>query len=127
MIAGIGTDLVEIERLEAVQQRWGKRFGERILGPAELKDWQRSDYSVRFLAKRFAAKEAAAKALGTGFRSGVRFSDIEIGHDLLRKPHLSFTGAAAKRAAELGVTQTELSISDERSYALAFVVLVAGS
>lgn len=124
MIAGIGTDLVEIARLEGVQERWGNRFGERVLGAAELEEWRRCEYSIRFLAKRFAAKEAAAKALGTGFRTGVRFSDIQVGNNALRKPHLLFTGVAAERAAELGVTRSELSISDERNYALAFVVLI---
>lgn len=126
MIAGIGTDLVEIVRLEAVQQRWGTRFGERVLGAAEFAEWRRRDYSIRFLAKRFAAKEAAAKALGTGFRTGVRFSDIQIDNDALRKPYLIFEGVAAERAAALGVTRSELSISDERSYALAFVILIRG-
>lgn len=126
MIAGIGTDLVEIERLEAVQERWGNRFGERVLGESELEEWQRREYSIRFLAKRFAAKEAAAKALGTGFRTGVRFSDIQVGNDGLRKPYLMFSGVAADRAAELGVIRSELSISDERRYALAFVVLIGG-
>lgn len=124
IIAGIGTDLVEIARLTGALERHGERFGERILGAQEQVDWRRADCSPRFLAKRFAAKEAAAKALGTGFRNGVRFADIQVIHDDLGKPYLDFTAAAAARAAELGVIQSELSITDERAYALAFVVLV---
>lgn len=124
IIAGIGTDLVEIARLSAALERHGERFGERILGPEEQLEWRRADHSARFLAKRFAAKEAAAKALGTGFRKGVRFADIQVRHDAIGKPYLQFSAAAAARAAELGVVQSELSISDERAYALAFVVLV---
>jgi len=124
IIAGIGTDLVEIARLAGALERHGERFGERILGSQEQVDWRRAGCSPRFLAKRFAAKEAAAKALGTGFRNGVRFADIQVIHDDLGKPYLDFTAAAAARAAELGVIQSELSITDERAYALAFVVLV---
>lgn len=124
-IAGIGTDLVEIARLEAALERHGERFGERILGEHERGEWRRLGRSARFLAKRFAAKEAAAKALGTGFRGGIRFRDIQVGHDALGKPRLEFAAGAAVRAAELGVVSSELSISDERLYAVAFVVLVA--
>ncbi len=123
-IAGIGTDLVEIDRLAAALERFGQRFGERILGRDELIEWERGRRSPRFLAKRFAAKEAAAKALGTGFRNGIRFVDIQVRHDELGKPELVFLAAAAARAEALGVVRSELSISDERSYAVAFVVLV---
>jgi holo-[acyl-carrier protein] synthase len=126
-IAGIGTDLVEIVRLVAALERHGEKFGERILGAAELEEWRRGGCSVRFLAKRFAAKEAAAKALGTGFRNGVRFADIQVGHDALGKPQLEFAAAAAARAVELGVVRSELSISDERNYAVAFVILLRAS
>ena len=123
-IAGIGTDLVEIVRMAAALERRGEKFGERILGAVELEEWRLGGCSVRFLAKRFAAKEAAAKALGTGFRNGVRFADIQVSHDSLGKPYLEFSAAAATRAAELGVVRSEVSISDERSYAVAFVVLL---
>jgi holo-[acyl-carrier protein] synthase len=123
-IAGIGTDLVEVARLAGALERYGERFGERILGPSELEEWRRCGCSPRFLAKRFAAKEAAAKALGTGFRNGIRFCDIQVVHDALGKPALAFAAAAESRARQLGVVASELSISDERNYALAFVVLV---
>lgn len=125
-VAGIGTDLVEIARLERALERHGQRFGERILGPEEREEWRRRDRSPRFLAKRFAAKEAAAKALGTGFRDGIRFADIQVDHDALGKPQLRLAGAAAARAAALGVVRSAISISDERQYALAFVVLESG-
>lgn len=125
-IAGIGTDLVEIARLASALERHGERFGDRILGPEERAEWRQGGCSARFLAKRFAAKEAAAKALGTGFRNGVRFADIQVVHDALGKPYLKFAAVAAARAAALGVLRSELSISDERAYALAFVILVGG-
>jgi holo-[acyl-carrier protein] synthase len=123
MIAGIGTDLVEVARMASALERFGERFGTRILGPQELVDWARSGHSPRFLAKRFAAKEAAAKALGTGFQKGVRWAEIQVLHDDLGCPRLDFTGGAAARAAQLGVHSSQISISDERQYALAFVVL----
>lgn len=123
-VAGIGTDLVEIARLESALTRFGEHFAARILGEPELTEWRAARRSPRMLAKRFAAKEAAAKALGTGFRDGIRLCDIQVCHDELGKPLLVLEGEAARRAAELGVTGSELSLSDERQYALAFVVLL---
>lgn len=123
-LLGIGTDLVEIARLEQALARHGVRFGERILSEREIEDWRRVDCSARFLAKRFAAKEAAAKALGCGFREGVRFRDVEVRHDALGKPVLHFAGAAAQRLIKLGGNDSMLSISDERHYALAFVTVI---
>lgn len=123
MIAGMGTDLVEIARMASALERFGARFGTRVLGPHELADWARSGHSPRFLAKRFAAKEAAAKALGTGFQKGVRWVEIEVLHDELGCPQLQLSGGAAARAAALGVAGSQISISDERQYALAFVIL----
>lgn len=124
-VVSIGTDLVEIARLQGSLERFGRRFGERILGPDELPEWLASGAQARFLAKRFAAKEAAAKALGTGFREGVSWVEIQVRHDELGRPLLAFSGMAARRMAMLGASRGELSISDERQYALAFVVLLA--
>ena len=122
-IAGIGTDIVEIARMQAALERHGARFGERILNAAELAAWERRDRSASFLANRFAAKEAAVKALGCGFRNGVRFRDVEVASDALGKPELILHGAALERMQVLGATASALSISDERLYAVAFVVL----
>ncbi|RFA28344.1 holo-ACP synthase [Alkalilimnicola ehrlichii] len=122
-IAGIGTDVVEIGRIEAILERQGERFATRLLAAGELAKWREKGGSGRYLAKRFATKEAAAKALGTGIADGIRFSDIETVHDERGKPLLRFHAAAARRCAELGITGSELSVSDERHYAVAFVVL----
>jgi holo-[acyl-carrier protein] synthase len=125
-LIAVGTDLVEIARIARALERHGERFAERILSPREQTEWRRRGANARVLAKRFAAKEAAAKALGTGVQAGVRLHDLEVLHDELGKPLLHFSGGAAERAKSLGAARNALSISDERLYALAFVVLSAG-
>jgi holo-[acyl-carrier protein] synthase len=125
MILGIGTDLVEIERLERAYARHGVRLLARILSARERADMP-ADKSVRFaawLAKRFAAKEAAVKALGTGFRNGITLHDIETQHTELGAPVLHFSGAALLRFQYLGGHTAHLTVSDERQHALAFVVI----
>ena len=123
MIKGIGTDLVEIARIEHSLSRWGEKFAQRILGADELEDFSTARRQGHFLAKRFAAKEAAAKALGTGMRQGVHFRQISVAHHESGAPILVFSGRAREVAEMNGVEDRHLSISDERDYALAFVVL----
>ncbi len=123
MIKGIGTDLVEVARIKKSLSRWGTRFARRILCAAELLEFDRSGRQAQFLAKRFAVKEAAVKALGTGMRGGVHFSQICITHQSSGAPEISFTGKAREIAEINGVGERFVSITDERDYALAFVVL----
>ncbi len=125
MIAGIGTDIVRIERLEQSLQRHGERFAQKILGEGEWQEFQQCGEKSRphFLAKRFAAKEAAAKALGTGFRDGIQLHHIEVTHTAQGKPELRFSAAAERQLQQLGVRSTHLSISDEQEHAVAFVIL----
>ena len=123
MIVGIGMDLVRSDRIEHLRARYGSRFAERILEAEELVQWQAQGESAEFLAKRFAVKEAAAKALGTGFRDGMRFCEIAIEHNELGAPDLRLTGAAAARARAIGAARHHVSISDERGLALACVIL----
>ncbi|MBD3816046.1 MAG: holo-ACP synthase [Halothiobacillus sp.] len=128
MILGIGTDLVEIERLAQSYARHGDRLVHRILGVSERVAAPASD-SPRFtawLAKRFAAKEAAVKALGTGFSGGISLHDIQTIHNARGAPELIFGGLAQQRLDEIGAVRVHLSISDERSHALAFVVIEGG-
>ncbi len=128
MILGIGTDLVEIERLAQSYARHGDRLVYRILGVSERVAAPASD-SPRFsawLAKRFAAKEAAVKALGTGFSGGISLHDIQTIHNARGAPELIFGGLAQQRLDEIGAVRVHLSISDERSHALAFVVIEGG-
>lgn len=125
MIVGIGTDIIAIERMEQSLQRHDGRIAEKILSADELKEFTDRNEAMRphFLAKRFAAKEAAAKALGSGFRDGITLPQIEVGHDEQGKPQLQWHGAARQRLEEIGATSAHLSISDEQSYAVAFVIL----
>lgn len=122
-ILGIGTDLVVIERIEAVLSRHGERFVERVLHANEMLRFRDSSKPARFLAKRFAAKEAVAKALGTGIAEGVALHDIEVANDALGKPHVLLHGGARLRALKLSAEHIHLSISDEREHALAYAVL----
>jgi len=124
VIFGIGTDIVEIGRMERALGRHGPRFATRILGPAEWDAFERAGTPATFLAKRFAAKEAAAKALGTGFRDGITLPQITVGHDPLGRPLLHFDGRAAEEAERRGVGESFISIADERRYAVAFVTLM---
>lgn len=124
MIHGIGTDLVRIERLEAVLQRRGDAFARRILADDEYALFGASTAPSRFLAKRFAAKEATAKAFGTGIRDGLVLAHIEVVSDPLGRPGLRYHGRAAELVARFGITESHLSISDEAGLALAFVTLV---
>jgi holo-[acyl-carrier protein] synthase len=123
MIFGIGTDIVEYARIEAMWQRRGVRLAERLLTAAELPEFHSHTDPARLLAKRFAAKEAFAKAVGSGLRHPVSLSRIGVTHDGLGKPVLQFDLELRTYLAQLGVSGHHLSISDERSMVVAFVVL----
>lgn len=122
-IVGLGTDIADIERIEKSLQRSGQAFAERILTPAELALFHGLKQQGRYLAKRFSAKEAASKALGTGIACGVSFQDFTIENDELGKPILTFSGQAQQLALSKGVRHIHLSISDEKRYAIATVIL----
>lgn len=122
-ILGIGTDIVEIERIEAVVGRSGDRFARRILSEAEWAQFQAHRQPIRFLAKRFAVKEAAAKAFGTGIRNGLAFAQFEVVNDALGKPGLKLYLQAAELAISLGVARMHVTLADERRYACATVIL----
>ena len=122
MIHGIGTDIVAVARMADYWQRHGERGLEKMLAPEEREDCRTSLDPARFLAKRFAAKEALGKALGTGVRAPVLLPEIAVGHDELGKPCFSYSPKLAAHFAERGLT-AHLSISDEQDYAVAFVIL----
>ncbi|EGU49235.1 4'-phosphopantetheinyl transferase [Vibrio ichthyoenteri ATCC 700023] len=121
-IVGLGTDIAEIDRVEKALARAGCAFAERILTPRELETFHSLKQQGRYLAKRFAAKEAASKALGTGIAMGVSFQDFTISNDELGKPLLTLSNKALERAQAMGVEHIHLSISDERHYAMATVI-----
>lgn len=123
MILGIGTDIVEVERMVRALDTFGAHFASRILSGDELLEFDRHRAPAVFLAKRFAVKEAAAKALGTGFSQGLSWRHIEIVHDELGAPGLRFSGRAKELQRLKGVESFHVSLSDERAYVVAFVVL----
>lgn len=121
-IRGIGTDIVQVKRIETAVSRQ-KNFAARILTEHERTQFEQAKEPARLLAKRFAAKEACLKALGTGLAKGISWQHIEVRHTELGQPTLHLTAGAYERAEALGVTQIDVSISDEVDYAIAFVVL----
>ncbi len=123
MIVGLGTDIAEIERIEKALNRSGEAFAQRILTEKELETFNGLKQQGRYLAKRFAAKEAASKALGTGIAHGVSFQDFEISNDENGKPVLTLAGKALQLAQAADVQHCHITISDERSYAVATVIL----
>ncbi len=124
MIVGTGIDVCEIGRVRQAVERHGDRFLRRIFTAAELGYCQGKRHSaVESLAARFAAKEATAKALGTGIASGLRWQDIEVVRPPDGRPTLVLHGAAAERAAAMGVTAMHLSLSHGQAIAIASVVL----
>lgn len=122
-IVGLGTDIAEIERVEKALNRSGDAFARRILADDEYQKYAQIKQQARFLAKRFAAKEAASKALGTGIAHGVTFHDFVVSNDENGKPILTLTAKAKEIADNLQVNHIHLSISDERHYAVATVVM----
>lgn len=123
MIFGIGTDIVRIARMAKALERFGERFAQRILTAEELNEFRASARPAYFLAKRFAAKEAAAKAMGLGFQKGLSLRHIAVAHDELGKPLLRFEGFAADYIASHGIDEVHLSLADEEDHAVAFVTL----
>ncbi len=123
MIYGVGVDMVNVSRIRAGLERFGDRFARRILSVSEFGEFQRAGMRDRFVAKRFAVKEALVKALGTGFRDGLTLRQISVVHDALGKPGLRYSGRASELLKSNGIEDSHLSITDEDDYALAFVVL----
>lgn len=120
-IVGLGTDIVEIARIEQSLTR-SPRLVQRVLTESEQQILAAHGQPARYFAKRFAAKEAAAKALGTGIGRGISFQHFAISNDEFGRPVLTLTDAAQVMAAQLGISRTWLSISDEQAFACATVI-----
>ena len=119
VVHGIGVDIVKFERIEAVHRRFGDRFARRVLSAEEL---SAGPITSSLIAKRFAAKEAIAKALGTGFSAGITMPSITINKSPLDKPEVSLAGAAAERLRVIGAQQVLVSIADEVDSVVAFAI-----
>ncbi len=122
MIA-LGTDILKVDRIDAVVARLGDRFVKRILTEEEQQEYHTSGQPNRLLAKRFAAKEAVAKALGTGIGRGVSWQDIRIDHDVNGAPLVRLSGGAQEVAISRGASGVLISLADESEYVIAFAAL----
>ena len=129
MIIGLGSDLIDIRRIEQTLERFGPRFINRVFTDLEQKKSERRAARAATYAKRFAAKEACAKALGTGLRNGVFWRDMGVVNLPSGQPTLKLTGGAAKRLAEItpeGMTaQISLTLTDDYPLAQAIVIISA--
>lgn len=123
MIVGIGVDIEDVPRFQEVIERVGTRFVERVFTEAEIEYVEARAHRYERYASRFAAKEAAMKALGTGWAQGLRWRDIEVAREESGCPRLLLTGAAARHAERLGCARTHISLSHTPMSAVAQVIL----
>lgn len=123
MVVGVGTDLMEIARIHQSINRFGERFLRRVFTQHEIEYCQRKKNAAESFAARFAAKEAGAKALGTGISQGVGWLELEVAREPGGRPTLKLSGRAAERAREMGAARTSLSLTHSKDFALAVVVL----
>ena len=122
MILGTGVDIAETSRIEQSLERHGERFAKRIFTAGEIAYCEKFKNRAERYAARFAAKEAAFKALGTGWREGIHWLDVEVVHQPSGKPELVLTGRAGEIAGQLGVTRTSVSISHSDRYVVALAI-----
>jgi holo-[acyl-carrier protein] synthase len=123
MVIGVGTDLIEIARIAQSVDRFGERFLRRVFTPREIEYCRQKKNAAESFAARFAAKEAGAKALGTGISRGVGWLELEVTRSPGERPMLQLTGRAAARAHSLGVAHIALSLTHSRDVALAVVIM----
>jgi holo-[acyl-carrier protein] synthase len=127
MIFGIGTDILQLARVEETWARFGERFARRLLMPEELVQFGRARQPVRFLAMRFAAKEAIVKAMGTGFANGMWIRDAGVCPDRLGRPEIIYSPRGRRLCDELGIGAGHLTLSDEAGLVVAVAVLMRRS
>ncbi|MDX1499885.1 MAG: holo-ACP synthase [Woeseiaceae bacterium] len=125
MIFGVGTDIVEVARIQATYDRFGEHFVRRLLMDEELALFERAKWPVRFLAMRFAGKEAAVKAMGTGFRHGVWLRDVGIVSNDWGRPLIIWSERGRRVCDELGIGAGHVSLTDDGGLVVAFAVVEA--
>ena len=123
MIVGTGVDIVEVPRVAAAIERFGDRFLHRIFTDAEIRYCESKQNKTERYAARFAAKEAALKAIGTGWRRGVAWREVEVTREPGGRPTMAFHGVAAQFAERLGVKRAHVSLSHTEEHAIAHVIL----
>jgi len=123
MILGTGVDIVEVARIRGAVHRYGERFIGRIFTEREAEYCRLAPRPEQRFATRFAAKEAALKALGVGWQKGTRFRDVEVSNDSLGAPAIQFSGRAREIGRQLGVVRVHVSLSHHKDFAIAHVLL----
>lgn len=123
MIYGIGTDVVEVSRIAATYERFGEHFANRLLLPAEREAFETYKRKVRFLAMRFAAKEALVKAMGTGFANGMWIRDVGVVSNSLGKPLVIFSERGESMRQALGIGESHVSLTDEAGLIVAMAIM----
>ena len=125
MIVGMGSDIVDVRRINNIINKYGKKFKKKCFTKIEIAKSEKRSNSVNSYAKRYAAKEACAKALGTGLASGVFWKDISVENNVLGKPFIQLTGTALDRFNQLSHNKCSIlvSLSDEKKYAIANVII----
>ncbi|MCW5196492.1 holo-ACP synthase [Buchnera aphidicola (Pemphigus obesinymphae)] len=121
-IIGIGIDIIKISRIEKIINRLNSKLAKRILSKKEFCQYLIIKNKINFLAKRFAAKEAAAKALGFGIRDGIKFSDFEVYNDNYGSSKLLLLNQAKKLAHSMNIKRNHINLTDEKKYAYAIVI-----
>ena len=124
MIYGIGTDLVELSRVQATYDRFGQHFVDRLLMDEERDLFENNKWPVRFLAMRFAAKEATVKAMGTGFAHGVWIRDVGIVSNDWGRPEIIWSERGRAKCDELGIGEGHVSLTDDAGLILAFAIVM---
>jgi holo-[acyl-carrier protein] synthase len=127
VIYGIGTDVVEIERIRKALERWGERFAERVLCEPEIERFRSHKQPISYLAKRFAAKEAFTKALGTGIRAPANWHGVWVINRPSGKPELEYSSELRSLLQKRGISRSHLTLTDERGVAVATVILECAS
>jgi holo-[acyl-carrier protein] synthase len=124
MIYGIGIDVLQLERIQRVYEKHGEHFVERLLLPDEERQFRRTARPARFLAMRFAGKEAVVKAMGTGFAHGIWIRDVGIVQDSWGKPEVIYSGRGQQLREKLGIGECHITLTDEAGLVVAVAVLL---
>lgn len=127
MIFGIGTDVVQIQRIERLHEKYGEHFIRRLLLPAELDAFRAQTRPARFLAMRFAAKEAIVKAMGTGFANGIWIRDVGVASNELGRPGIIWSERGQRLRERLGIGEGHITLTDEAGLVVAVAVLMRRS
>lgn len=127
MIYGIGTDVVQLERVQLIYDKYGERFVKRLLLPQEEQAFRRQRRAVRFLAMRFAAKEAIVKAMGTGFAHGMWIRDTGVLANAWGKPEIIWSARGQRMREKLGIGEGHVTLTDEAGLVVAVAVLMKHS